>query len=449
MPLSPIGEQHGILILSGVLGDTRRYRTFHPYQQLCLAGVPCSLSHLTAPDLPARMVEADVVILHRVPMDGFVNRLLEEVHRRGGLVVADIDDLLFDQAAFEWIDSPDFSDPVRAALYKAEMRRQREMLLDSDAITVSTAYLDQRLSSLNRPVWVHHNAASLEMLDLSEKVLLRRSRFSHTTDTRPPKVVIGYASGTPTHDSDFAQAAGVLRQVLRRHPEAELWLVGPLRLEDSWQEFGDRVQHRERVPWQDLPALLAQFDINLAPLVMDNPFSLAKSEIKYMEAGLVGVPTIASRTPAFQYAITPGINGLLAGSEPEWLEGLEQLVSSPELRQAVGAQAHAQVLANYHPARRSVELVETLNKISLAVRKEPLWDGEALERMAAFRQEALQRSEQFWLPARIEEEPSLARRAAYMLRHRGPGTLLGLAWVFFRRLVSPWFPFRPRKNKAS
>ena len=41
--------------------------------------------------------------------------------------------------------------------------------------------------------------------------------------------------------------------------------------------------------WRELPWIIAQTDINLAPLEMDNPFCQAKSEIKFVEAALVGV----------------------------------------------------------------------------------------------------------------------------------------------------------------
>src|SRR5512143_2189587 len=76
----------GILILSGVRGDTRRYRTLHLYQQLQLAGLACQLSHITDPHLPELAPKAAVVILHRVSYDLYVEDLIQGVHARGGLV---------------------------------------------------------------------------------------------------------------------------------------------------------------------------------------------------------------------------------------------------------------------------------------------------------------------------------------------------------------------------
>ena len=58
-----------IVILSGVQGDTRRYRSHHLYEQLRLAGADCALSHITDPRLPELTAQADGLVLHRVVWD--------------------------------------------------------------------------------------------------------------------------------------------------------------------------------------------------------------------------------------------------------------------------------------------------------------------------------------------------------------------------------------------
>lgn len=123
-----------ILILSGVRGDTRRFRTFHPYEQLSLAGVPCRLSHLTHPALLELVSQAQMVIFHRTAWNGYVEKLFQIPP----LATMDVDDLLFNPAVFQWIDSPGFQDPLLAALYQAEMRRQRNTLDACQAVIAST-----------------------------------------------------------------------------------------------------------------------------------------------------------------------------------------------------------------------------------------------------------------------------------------------------------------------
>ena len=71
---------------------------------------------------------------------------------------------------------------------------------------------------MNKPVWVHPNALSHEMIRLSEDAY--RGRKPHDA------VIMGYASGTRTHDRDFAVVAPALRQVLVQYPQTKLWLIG-------------------------------------------------------------------------------------------------------------------------------------------------------------------------------------------------------------------------------
>ena len=58
--------------------------------------------------------------------------------------------------------------------------------------------------------------------------------------------------------------------------------------------------------WRRWFELLAQVDINLAPLEPGNVFCRAKSEIKFVEAAALGIPTVASVIDPFeQVAVHP------------------------------------------------------------------------------------------------------------------------------------------------
>jgi hypothetical protein len=108
---------------------------------------------------------------------------------------------------------------------------------------------------------------------------------------------------------------------------------------------------------------VAQIDINLAPLELDNPFCQAKSEIKYTEAALVGVPTVASPTEAFVHAIHDGEDGFLAATADEWRQALTRLIEQPALRGQVGEAARRAVYAAYLPEPAAAALVATLDTI--------------------------------------------------------------------------------------
>ena len=67
-----------------------------------------------------------------------------------------------------------------------------------------------------------------------------------------------------------------------------------------------QIEWRDMVPLDRLPNEIARFDINLIPLEIGNPFCEAKSELKFFEAALVEVCTIASRTGPMQRTISTG-----------------------------------------------------------------------------------------------------------------------------------------------
>lgn len=415
-----------ILILSGVRGDTRRYRTVHSYEQLRLLGVDVKLSHISDPHLRQKARRAEIVIIHRSPWDRQVAWLVNEIRSRRGFLIQDTDDLIFDAQAFQFIDSPDFADPVRASLYQEDLRRNRQTLDACSAVTASTEFLAEHVRGLNKPAWVHRNAFSIEMLALSEVAYQKRGQYSNIT--------IGYASGTPTHNRDFALVKPALQTILQRHPQVELHLLGPLDPGPGWGDNIGRIHRHPLVPWRQLPALQAQFDINLAPLRADNPFGQSKSEIKYVEAALLRVPTIATPTAAFQQAIRPGENGLLV--DGDWLLPLEKLVTDASLRRTLGENAYQDVMVNYHPAVRAVQLATTLQEISQHCHHKSLWDTAPSITIKADDFLDIQ------TPLELERSPSLLRLGLHNLRYRGPHTLLLQAWIFFRRLIAPIIPYR-------
>ena len=418
-----------VLVLSGVKGDTQRYRSFHTYEQLRLAGIDCSLSHITDRLLPQLIDQAGLVIFHRVVFDSYVDRLIRRIRERNAFLLVDIDDLIFLPEAFQWIDSPDFADPIRARLYQEDMRRLRKTLDYADGVLASTNFLAEKIRSFDKPTWIHRNAFNLVMLERSELA------FSQHIPDRD-RIVIGYASGTATHNRDFALVKPVLQMCLQKYPQTELWLVGPLDVGNGWTEFSGRIKQFSLVPWRELPFLQAKFSINLAPLVLDNPFSNSKSEIKFVEAGLVRVPTVASCSDSYSFAIRSGENGFLASNESEWMDALQRLIENKDYRQSVGERAYQDIFQQYHPSVRAQDLLVTLRQIfetlpsqngSFSIKLDP--DKKPLSEKT---------SQEIWAKiGEVEQHPTLVDLAYYSFKHRGLTTLLKRVWIFLRRLTIP------------
>jgi glycosyltransferase involved in cell wall biosynthesis len=421
-------NQPSILIVSGVRGDTRRYRTFHLFEQSQLAGMNSQLAHITDDDLQNKVEQSSLVILHRAFYTDQISWLINYIHRKGGLVVQDIDDLLFEPAAFSYIDSVDFTDPLRTSLYLEEMHLYRNTVEACDAVIVSTDYLAERIKQFDKPVRVHRNAYSMEMLAQSENAYKSRRGMDE-------RIVLGYASGTATHNQDFARIKPALQSIMQKFANTELWLVGPLDPGKDWGKLEERIHKIKKVPWRELPELLAKFDINLAPVRIDNPFGQSKSEIKYMEAALVKVPTIANPSDSFKVAIRNQFNGFLANSTREWEQILEQLIFERKRRIQVGDAAYQDVLQRYHPLVRAKELAETLNSLT----------NYPFDFTTSINSEEIKRfnaSHDYWSSAQLEKTPTLRQMGLYTLHTRGYKVLLKQIRVYIRRWLTPLIPYR-------
>jgi hypothetical protein len=191
---------------------------------------------------------------------------------------------------------------------------------------------------------------------------LERQAAQRATGEQPP-VVIGYFSGTGSHNRDFATVTPVLAELMARYPQLWLHVSGQLDVGGPLLRYWDRIRRAPYVAWQGLPNIVAQIDINLAPLELDNPFCQSKSEIKFTEAALVGVPTVASPTQAFVYAVRDGEDGLLAEGAEQWRAALVRLIEDSEARVQLGEAARSHVYASYLPEAAAGALVTTLHTI--------------------------------------------------------------------------------------
>jgi len=169
-----------------------------------------------------------------------------------------------------------------------------------------------------------------------------------TRRTDDGRIRLGYFSGSATHDEDWRAIEPAVTALMHRDPRVELWLVGPLSTSTVLDRFGDRVTRVLPVPWQDLPQLLAQVDVNLAPLEA-TPFTAGKSAIKWLEAALVGTPTIATATPPFRDAVVDGETGLLVEPGADWSDALARVCDEPHVARLWGVQSRSSALSAYSP----------------------------------------------------------------------------------------------------
>jgi glycosyltransferase involved in cell wall biosynthesis len=88
------------------------------------------------------------------------------------------------------------------------------------------------------------------------------------------------------------------------------------------------------------------FDIALAPLE-HNDFNLCKSNLKYLDYAMAGIPGIYSSIPTYDNVIHK-VTGLLANDTESWYASLKRLIKSEELRRYIAENARDDVLAKYN-----------------------------------------------------------------------------------------------------
>ncbi len=351
--------QHFFIVNGSPIPMTTRYRCLHLSEQLRMLGHETEIvdwweEAKVDAETPLRY---DVIVLYRLMMSPALAQLIAAAQRLGKPVIFDTDDLIFE---------PDLISAHRAvkdlsqedqALYAVGVGRYLQTLLACDAVMTSTPVLAELARARGKRAFVHRNSLGVEMQTLANGL---------TKSYRKEGVVIGYGSGTHTHDVDFLEVAGALAYVLDKYPEAELWLVGPLTISANLQSYGDRVRRFPVMDWPGWFELENKMDIALAPLELDNIFCRAKSEIKFVEAGVVGVPIIGSEIDPYRESVTHGKDGLLARSQKDWFDTLTFLIENPAQTKEMGECARETVRRRYSPQTRAAELRLILPELGVA-----------------------------------------------------------------------------------
>jgi glycosyltransferase involved in cell wall biosynthesis len=343
---------------------TFRYRCYNMAQAINRQSGDMSASYFFLQDLLTidRLSDyADILVLVRVRYDSDVERLIRTFRLSGKPVLYDIDDNIFTlEATPLLVASLDqgLTRFGRIEKWVGVVGRIRHSLQEVDGIITTNDFLaDQLRSQFDVPVSVIPNFLNIEQWDYSTTLRDQKKR--------PPgnSPVIGYFSGSASHNRDYQIAEDGLRHILQTFPSARLRIAGYLEPPVSLSGFADRI---DRLPFMDFLGLqraISEVTVNLSPL-QHNAFSYSKSELKYFEAAAVGVVTVASPAPVFTDAIVHGQNGFIADGL-DWPDVLEHVVSlADDDYEAVTHSALDHITENYHPDALGPHIVQTLRQLS-------------------------------------------------------------------------------------
>ncbi len=315
-----------------------------------------------------KLLDADIVFIWRAAWTDEIEVAVEAAREVGAKLVFDVDDLMVEPE----LARADIIDGIRtlnvpADALRGHYRRMRDTMANCEFCLTTTEELAWHIRRHAKPTLVLPNGFDRAVLQLSRHVARRRRLAASDGLVR-----FGYAAGSRTHQRDFAQIAPAVARVLRARPECRLVLfkspIDTLPVVDTAEfpdlaSLGAQIEWRDMVPLERLPEEIGRFDVNLAPLEVGNAFCEAKSELKYFEAALVDVCTVASPTGPFRRAIAHGRTGLLATTQDEWFEALNLLAGDAALRRRIARAAYLDVLWPYGPERRAEAVASILHQI--------------------------------------------------------------------------------------
>lgn len=339
---------HIVIVAELSIAQCAKYRVWQKKYQIEGLGAACTVVEWwRKDDVRDALQTATGAIFYRTPGYPELLGLIAEARRLNIPTFWEVDDLIFNAEAYLTNGNLDRLSPQLRTEVLAGVPLFAAALKACEYGLASTTALAEEMQATGvKAAFVVENALDQETIAVAEQVFSERSQRRQGREG----ITVVYGSGSKAHNKDFDEAAGALAKLLAMRPNVTLDIVGDLDLPASLNGFEARIQRRGFAPFADYLRILGECDINIAPLEPSR-FNNAKSNIKYLEAAILGIPSVCSPRAAFVGAIDHGVTGYLAEGEDAWLEALLALTDDVGLRRRVGLQSREAVLADYAPAR--------------------------------------------------------------------------------------------------
>jgi hypothetical protein len=325
----------------------------------------------------ADLRQADVLIVQRA-FSQRVARLQRQMHRQGGAVIYEIDDLLTEL-------------PAHVSNHRPMLARQASLwkcMRLADLLTVSTERLGQALAL---PHWhvVPNYAVPLGDASL------------------PP--TDGHQAVTLVLASMEALAGGPLPEALRTLPQgaARVVAVGPAAA--SLAAAGVSLESHALMPREAFIRWVRALPNPVAVIPLeDSRFAACKSAIKWFEYAEAGVPVVCSDVSPYREVVEDGRTGWLVANQTQaWRHALQAAIANTEQRQQVALAARKVVRAR-HTLDQTVQAWE--HAIAQAQRLRQCEPHAAAGTLTDLRDELAFAAEAVALPLRSLNRARLAQR---------------------------------------
>ncbi len=342
--LIPAGDKRVVMLANQDLPQCTHYRVKQKQEQMSARGAIIEVFDQSNPDAFMNALPgAGAAVFYRVPSYPKIIEAILYARALGIRTFFDIDDLVF---------TADFPDSF--ASYGGQISHSeyiglqwgvplfRQAIKLCDFGIASTKALSERLGPLVRSqsAFVVSNG-----LDSASDLAVEIGRYVSRTHEQ---ITIFYGSGTKAHNEDFNVIVGpALIKILVAYPQVRLVIVGYLKLDKIFADFNDRVFCFPFI--NDIGqywALLSLCDINIS-ILNSGAVTDCKSEIKWLEAAVLQIPSVLSRTVTFSDVVTAEVDGLLASSPAEWEKAFIDLIDNSSKRLAMGRAAQIKAFRDY------------------------------------------------------------------------------------------------------
>lgn len=292
-------------------------------ESLVKEGIQARVVDLAKGGRESELFLADVVVVYR-SFDLRVLRLMRRLRAEGVFVFFFLDDYLFQQGC----------------RYTGDWTTPMAPMEEADGLVSSSSFLLSKMP--DKPKILRRSVLSEEAVSLLKQDYRRGERFS-----------VGWTAGRGRFGVMDSFMRDFLKILDNRMEEGE---------ECVFRCFGSRcfpatkkVEVREHVwfrpdDWKGLYTALKSFDLGVIvnPLEEDDDFCRAKSELKFVESGALGVPLVTSRVEPYTEFIREGENGFFASSPREFADKVLIVMRNEELSRAVSMSAGSIVVSEYN-----------------------------------------------------------------------------------------------------
>lgn len=229
------------------------------------------------------------------------------------------------------LDDDPFSVDPKHPEYEYHKKHEDMMRMEigtAHEVIVSTEPLKKVVEKINPNVTVIPNAIDPAIWDFQKK--------THKSG----RIRLGWI-GSGSHLADRSVVQDAMSVIMKKYPQVDFYHAGMCIVDGKEKrEFS----FAGTKGYEEFPEFLnnLKLDIAIAP-IKNTRFNRSKSNIKWLEHGMLKTPMVLSDVTPYSSSVTHGVDGFLAKTTNDWVKYLSMLIESKELREKIGESAYKKI----------------------------------------------------------------------------------------------------------